>query len=181
MSTRLSSRFWSGFWQSFQSEIQELERRGWLSNDIPKEEQIRSSLYAYLCKSKRGQCVEIEASIPGSEKRGEIDLRVFGKPPVLIELKRTWALSHWQNKYSESLRGWKSDVQKLNLPSASKNEGYRRCFLLVVFYGSDEFFNKIKLGDISAYMHSKWRASPLSLKEFGFGSVRCRGYVWSNP
>ncbi|MFC1805960.1 hypothetical protein ACFL09_03170 [Planctomycetota bacterium] len=79
---------------------------------MPKEEQARSAMYAFL----RGAAavVHVEATYPGT--RQECDLRVKparGRREIWIELKNTWWVRGWDNSATEL--AWKAgvDIKKL--------------------------------------------------------------------
>lgn len=97
------------------------------SYTIPKEEQIRSALYAALSKEL---VVETEWTLyePGPRQGqvracGEIDLVGFTlqgeakagvTPPVLLlEVKRAWHIAGWNNKPQEMARAIERDVERL--------------------------------------------------------------------
>lgn len=104
---------------------------------LPKEEQIRSRIYASLLEHYESVCVErcytsvdvkptVECDIWAKNKAGEISW---------LELKRCWSLSKsgWINKPVEQHRSWESDVIKL----ASVPTKDIRVFLLVGVFDSD--------------------------------------------
>jgi len=174
--------FWKGFWIEFGVETKELEARNGFSYDLPKEEQIRAALYAYM--RKMGEHVEVESDFKEKETdkvKGEADLRVLGDDALLlVEIKRTWAVSFWVNKYGEQLASWKADMQKLEDMAVLQNKPTRKCFFLVVFFDSDKLFENVRLNEMANYVQEKWGSSVamFELDRFNFGNKSCRGYVW---
>lgn len=93
---------------------------------LPKEEQIRSAIYARL--NDIGYFPELEWNIYSSRKNekitpsGEVDLVVFeqnedpnwGNPIAFLEVKRVWNLPDWQNKPTEQAQKQWDDLQKLS-------------------------------------------------------------------
>ena len=175
--------FWKGFWTEFEVETKGLEARNGFSYDLPKEEQIRAALYAYM--RKLGEHVEVESDLKEKETdkvKGEADLRVLGDEAfLLVEIKRTWAVSFWAvNKYKEQLASWKKDIQKLEAMAVLQNKPANKCFFLVVFFDSDKLFEKVRLSEMANYVQEKWgdSAAMFKLDRFNFGNKSCRGYVW---
>jgi hypothetical protein len=92
------------------------------SYDIPKEEQIRSALWAALQSSGELSC-ELEWNAYVCEREipsvaGEIDIVGFdstkeGLPVLLVEVKRAWMLMGWCNKLSEMRMRTDLDLAKL--------------------------------------------------------------------
>ncbi len=99
---------------------------GGFSYEIPKEEQIRSAFWAKLHDRESLVC-ELEWNVYEFGARrvkviGEVDLVGFrlkkSTPPlpgpdVLLEFKRVWSLTHWNNKPDEQRAGLERDVLKL--------------------------------------------------------------------
>lgn len=82
---------------------------------LPKEEQIRCSIYTSLRQHFRVVCAE-RGYRPIDEKgRTECDLWAAGPngPSVWIEFKRCWSVRGWVNKAPEQLGDWQADVGKL--------------------------------------------------------------------
>lgn len=92
---------------------------------LPKEEQIRSAMYAFF--KNRGCIVHVEAC--RERCRAEYDLRVRfpDNREWWIEIKRAWSHSGWNNKPSEQKRTWQQDVAKL------KRIPHKRRRLFVLF------------------------------------------------
>ena len=178
--------FWKGFWTGFEEETKELEDKKGFSYYLPKEEQIRAALYAYMRKC--GGCVEVESDFKEKETdkvKGEADLRVLGDDAfLLVEIKRTWEvhLVDWSNKYGEHLASWKADLQKLeDMAAQQQHKPIHKCFFLVVFFDdSNKLFKKVRIEEMANHVQEKWGSSTIrfELDEFKFGKKFCRGYVW---
>ncbi|MBU0591684.1 MAG: hypothetical protein ABIJ10_01910 [Candidatus Micrarchaeota archaeon] len=173
--------FWNNFWVKFGDEIIALDAKNALSYDIPKEEQIRASLYSYLSNSS--VLVELESDFRKDENSqiNEIDLRILGdNKNYLVETKRAWALDGWYNKYGEYLADWKNDIEKLEIAAKQQTKQTLRCFFLTVFFDSNNLFERLKLNEINAYIMEKWgkETSKLELDQFKFGNKNCRDYLW---
>ena len=177
-------RFWKSFWVALGKEVKNIAKReGFSYWGIPKEEQIRSALYAHI--RKYGGYAEIESDFPpknGKRPTGEADLRVLGgKEQLLIEIKRAFALKTWQNGYPEALGKFKTDIEKLNKMKKvyAKSKPTHKCFFLVVFFDSDKLFERVKRKEINDYIQKEWgNFLKIELATFKFGTNCCRGYVW---
>lgn len=102
---------------------------------LPKEEQMRSCLFAQLRNSFEVLCVERGYGSIDELSRTECDLwgRTRSGDETWLELKRCWSAKGWQNKPSEQLGTWRADVAKLaELPLNSD-----RYFVLVGFMDAD--------------------------------------------
>lgn len=117
---------------------------------LPKEEQIRCSMYKSLCQSYKKQtiCVERGYPIQGDDyrRRPECDFwfRENSGTDVWVELKRAWCVEGWAGPTISvkggKARSWADDVKKLKmakkigkghfLPPAS---GLQKAFLLYAF------------------------------------------------
>jgi hypothetical protein len=82
---------------------------------LPKEEQIRCSMYAAIRPGYRVVCAERGYASIDDGSRIECDLWASAPdlPPVWIEFKRCWSAKGWNNKPPEQLREWGADVGKL--------------------------------------------------------------------
>lgn len=102
---------------------------------LPKEEQSRCCLYAFLRQRWDVVCAERGyASIDEGSSR-ECDLLAIsaGRPWLWLELKHCRCASGWMNKPSEERRKWEEDLDKLRLvPKDSE-----RYFVLVCFSDFD--------------------------------------------
>jgi hypothetical protein len=102
---------------------------------LPKEEQIRCSIYAairplyHVVSAERGY-----ASIDDGS-RIECDLWASSpdRPPVWIEFKRCWSGKGWVNKPPEQLGYWEGDVDKLRHLDVNSD----RYFVLVGLFDCD--------------------------------------------
>jgi hypothetical protein len=82
---------------------------------LPKEEQIRCSMYAALRKHYSVVCAERGYRSIDDGCRTECDLWASspGAPPVWIEFKRAWSTDSLIPKPSEQLDDWERDIEKL--------------------------------------------------------------------
>lgn len=98
---------------------------------LPKEEQIRSRIYASLLKEYKYVNVERGYTAIAIKPTTECDIWAKNKSGEIswLELKRCWSIAEtgWNNKPVEQFRSWQADVIKL--ASASKKDN--RVFLLV--------------------------------------------------
>jgi hypothetical protein len=103
---------------------------------LPKEEQSRCCLYAYLRPLWEVVCVERGyASIDEGGKR-ECDLHAWAstRPPLWLELKHCrCARGGWQNKPTEERGKWEDDLDKLRLVPVNSD----RYFVLLCFSDFD--------------------------------------------
>lgn len=100
--------------------------------ELPKEAQMRSAMYASL--REQGYVVHVEATYP--ESKAECDLLARQEDKELwVELKRAWGLntSGWVNKPAEQSRTWQADVEKLRRVP----EDVSRIFVLFGFFDGD--------------------------------------------
>ena len=102
---------------------------------LPKEEQIRCSIYAAIRPLHQVVCAERGYASIDNGSRIECDLWASsaGSPPVWIEFKRCWSASGWVNKPPEQLRDWEADVSKLR----QLDESSDRYFVLVGLFDCD--------------------------------------------
>lgn len=93
----------------------------------PKEDQIKCCLYKAF--KDAGRLVHTEAAY--HRNGGRCDLMVLGDPTVGIEIKTAWAAPGWQNKLSEQVQDWLTDIEKLK---ANKDAfgGWSSYFVLLV-------------------------------------------------
>lgn len=169
----LNKSFWSQFFEYFTEECKVLYESKGFNYDIPKEEQIRASLYSFL--KKKGHIMEVECNIfPKNPEKYQatprFDLRVLSNDfDTLIELKRTTALDIWTNDFSNYLRSWEADIDKLDY--LDDNENYdkwkikndiKKCFVLFIYTNnneeSDKLYNKLlaKINEFKEYVKDKW-------------------------
>jgi hypothetical protein len=102
---------------------------------LPKEEQIRCSMYAAVRPMYEIVCAERGYGSIDKGSRMEADLWAFttGTVPVWIEFKRCWSIAGWNNKPPEQVRDWEADIAKLrSLPIQSD-----RYFVLVGLFDGD--------------------------------------------
>lgn len=102
---------------------------------LPKEEQIRCSIYAAIRPLFEVVCAERGYASIDEGGRTEADLFAYssGGTPVWIEFKRCWWITGWNNKPPAQLEGWEADVAKLrSLPIVSD-----RYFVLVGMFDGD--------------------------------------------
>lgn len=102
---------------------------------LPKEEQTRCIVYATLRPEFRTVCAERGYGSVDEGSRSECDLwaESDGQPQVAIEIKHAWSSSFLNNKPSEQLASWMTDLAKLEgFPTDSD-----RYFLLVGFFEGD--------------------------------------------
>jgi hypothetical protein len=99
---------------------------------LPKEEQIRCCIYATIQPQFRVVCAERGYASIDEGSGSECDLWASSseRVPMWLEGKRCWSVSGWNNKPSEQLRDWETDLNKLRkVPVTSE-----RYFLLVGFF-----------------------------------------------
>jgi hypothetical protein len=102
---------------------------------LPKEEQIRCSIYATIRPLFHVVCAERGYGSIDEKSRTECDLWAAspGQMPVWLEFKRCWSATGWINKPPEQLGYWEADLDKLRrVPVMSE-----RSFLLVGFFDFD--------------------------------------------
>lgn len=81
---------------------------------LPKEEQIRCSIYAAIRPLFRVVCAE--RGYGSIDERSRIECDLWAKSDVAetwIEFKRCWSAKGWVNKPPEQLRDWEADIEKL--------------------------------------------------------------------
>jgi hypothetical protein len=102
---------------------------------LPKEEQIRCSIYAAIRPIYHVVCAERGYASIDDGSRIECDLWASsrGIPPVWAEFKRCWSAKGWVNKAPEQLRDWEADVDKLRKLSVDAD----RYFVLVGLFDCD--------------------------------------------
>lgn len=102
---------------------------------LPKEEQIRSCIFATLRPSANLVCAERGYRSVDDGGRSECDLWVAaaGGETSWIELKTCWSVRGWNNKPSEQLSTWHADVAKL----AETPTDSARYFALIGFFDFD--------------------------------------------
>lgn len=107
---------------------------------LPKEEQIRCSIYAAIRPLYHIVCAERGYASIDDGSRIECDLWAssLGLSPVWIEFKRCWSAKGWVNKPPEQLRAWEADVAKLRQLSADTD----RYFVLVGLFDCDPLCEK---------------------------------------
>ena len=102
---------------------------------LPKEEQSRCCVYAYLRPQWDVVCVERSYSSIDEGGRRECDVLAIaaGRPQLWLELKHCRCASGYQNKPAEERSKWEADLDKLRIvPKAAE-----RYFLLVCFADFD--------------------------------------------
>ena len=151
---------------------------------IPKEEQIRSQLYALLREDNGSGAVELEwntyHAVPGSRRRversGEIDIVRFRSDDKvdLIEVKRVWRIVGWINKRDELCRGIDTDRAKLTVARRALESRGKCCEIVGVFVASfsdsadghmsmDQSWGAIDLGRPSSASDFDAPAEPLNI------------------
>lgn len=120
---------------------------------LPKEEQIRSSMYKHLCNGYKNQTICVERTYPykdGCRKKRECDIwfRENSGRDVWIELKRTACIKTWvtptTSKNGGKASSWVQDVDKLKLARKTPGNscmnpanGLYRIFVLYAFMDVD--------------------------------------------
>jgi hypothetical protein len=102
---------------------------------LPKEAQTQCIAYSALRSLFETVCVERGYGPVDDGNRAECDLwaAMPGRPETFIEIKHAWSSSSLNNKPSEQIASWMSDVAKLEgLPLDSD-----RYFVLVGFFEGD--------------------------------------------
>lgn len=104
---------------------------------LPKEEQIRSRIYATLLSQYEVVCTERGYSSIDDKSGIECDVWTMSRSGQChwLELKRCWHISEpgWNNKPSEQLRSWGNDLKKLSTVPTKEI----RTFLLVGTFDVD--------------------------------------------
>lgn len=136
------------------------------SYTIPKEEQVRSLLHAVLRQDDPAGAVELEWNVYratiGPRSRvaavGEIDLVRFRSAGVvdLLEVKRVWSITGWNNKADELLGGIEADRAKLDQARQTLTASGKACGIVGVVVAS---FADRATGHTP--MRSSWRAIEL--------------------
>jgi hypothetical protein len=103
---------------------------------LPKEDQIRCSMYAAL--KPLCDLIQVEAAYFDADRNGgksECDFRVWLKDgsECWIEIKRAWEGQGYVNKVPELRRSWKSDISKLRRAKSADH----RVFVLFTFSDKD--------------------------------------------
>jgi len=179
---------WEEFYQDFVRECKKLYENKGFTYDIPCEEQIRSALYSFL--RKKEYLIELESDLfkKGEDEKkvvGMYDLRVINKDfDLLVEIKRTWGLNGWMNKYKEFFDSWNKDIAKLKMleeeeyESENINSNRKKCFMLMTFSDNNSFYDHLK---------EKINEFNESLKEWEFiefekqnlnDTIFCNLFVW---
>ena len=106
---------------------------------LPKEEQIRCSIYAFMRPQYKVVCAERGYASIDDGSRVECDLWASdGSAETWIEFKRCWSGKGWNNKPPEQMRGWEADVEKLRrLPIET-----HRYFILFGLFDCDPLCEK---------------------------------------
>jgi hypothetical protein len=102
---------------------------------LPKEEQMRCSIYVAMRPQFQVVCAERGYGSIDDKSRTECDLwaTAEGHASVWLEFKKCWSASGWNNKPPEQLGDWEADLAKLRgVPTSSQ-----RYFLLVGFFDFD--------------------------------------------
>lgn len=171
-----NKQFWEEFFEEFVKECKELYNKKGFNYDIPKEDQIRVSLYSSL--RKKGFFVELESNLFINEKYRKkyqatprFDLRVIMNDyDLLIEIKRTTALDTWFNDYTNYLKSWKKDIEKFEKFKDLKKydlwkikSNPKRCFLLGIFTHNNDKSEKeleklnLKIKEFKDFIHDTWQ------------------------
>jgi len=102
---------------------------------LPKEEQIRCSIYTAIRPYYQFVCAERGYASIDDGSRIECDLWASspGISPIWVEFKRCWSAKGWVNKPPEQLDNWEADIDKLRkLPIDTE-----RHFILVGLFDCD--------------------------------------------
>ena len=91
---------------------------------MPKEEQIRSRIYASLLQDSTYGHIAIEREYPprpdsDPQNRQECDIwtqSITDNKDTWIEIKRCWSAPKWNNKPKEQLETWMDDSRKFQHP-----------------------------------------------------------------
>jgi hypothetical protein len=103
---------------------------------LPKEEQIRCSMYAALkplCKLIQVEAGYFDADKPGGKSECDFRLWLNDGSHCWVEIKRAWEGKGYVNKVPTLLEDWKADVQKL----AAADPADHRVFVLFTFSDKD--------------------------------------------
>jgi hypothetical protein len=102
---------------------------------LPKEEQIRCSIYAAIRPLYHVVCAERGYASIDDGSRIECDLWAWspGVSPVWIEFKKCWSAKGWNNKPPEQLGDWERDLGKLRQLAIDTD----RYFVLVGLFDCD--------------------------------------------
>lgn len=102
---------------------------------LPKEEQIRCSIYTAIRPLYKVVCAERGYASIDDGSRIECDLWASspGISPVWMEFKRCWSAKGWVNKPPEQLRDWQADIGKLGKIAVDAE----RYFVLVGLFDCD--------------------------------------------
>jgi hypothetical protein len=153
---------------------------------LPKEEQIRCSIYAAIRHLYHVVCAERGYASIDDGSRIECDLWASspGAREVWFEFKRCWSAKGWVNKPPEQLRDWEADVEKLRQLSIDAE----RYFVLVGLFDCDPLCKQDSAG--SGIANNIRRFYPMQLvhcdsKPFtwrtGDGMSRIGAWVWRWP
>lgn len=99
---------------------------------LPKEEQIRCSIYSAMQHQFNVVCAERGYGSVDDGNRVECDLwaSAEGSESIWLEFKKCWSIAGWVNKANEQEAGWRADVGRLLETPSSHN----RYFFLVGFF-----------------------------------------------
>jgi hypothetical protein len=152
---------------------------------LPKEEQIRCSIYAAIRPLFHVVCAERGYGSIDDGSRIECDLWACSKesPQLWIEFKRCWSVKGWNNKPPEQLGTWRADVEKLRQVPLDAD----RYFVLVGLFDCDPSCEQASttgaLGNIRHFHPS--RLVHAACKKFGWrtgdGISWIGAWVWRWP
>jgi 3-methyladenine DNA glycosylase AlkD len=181
----LKEAFWNEFFQSEVGRLKRLYGKNAFTYELPKEEQLRADLYGYL--TKKNYFVEIESDLikrSTDKVKSEFDLRILSdSADFFIEIKRTWAMHDWVNKYGEFLESWKDDVNKLLLvgtDSYTLRNTQRYCyFFLIAFYNNPTFRSRLRIDELHDNILNNVQSKRFeSLGNKLNNNISCDFFVW---
>jgi hypothetical protein len=151
---------------------------------LPKEEQSRCALYAYLRPLWDAVCVErgYRSVDEGGKRECDLLARASSRPPLWLELKHCRCASGgWQNKPSEERGKWEADLDKLRAGPVESD----RYFVLICFSDFDPCSVDLPrhgrvVQNIRAFNapHLVWQASRAFSWRIDDGITHVGAWVW---
>lgn len=155
---------------------------------LPKEEQIRCTIFHYLLDKIDIVCAERGYGSIDNGNKKECDIWAKkGKEEIWLELKtcRLGSSKHWKNKPSEELKKWNDDIDKLG----HVNKKTDRYFFLVCFSEFVSIDNKLQnsktvnnINRLCKYLKPATYSMSFKWREKEYGNISCVcAWLWHWP